>query len=197
MRIELRTGPACPTPGQHCPNPAQNPGPEGVWGIDAAIGAGGRGQPNCGSGFTLVETLVATFIAAIVLPTIYAGLAVGFSMIQIAREDQRATQVIVQRMEAIRLSPYTALQDAAAYPTNVTEYYSPGGQTNGTGGAAYKVTYTWTPVSTFGSLMPPCYRSNMVLVTVGATWRSGKVERTRSMQTYVARYGIRRYVCGN
>jgi len=31
---------------------------------------------------------------------------------------------------------------------------------------------------------------------VTATWKSGNLQRTRSMQSYVARYGIQRYVCG-
>ena len=128
------------------------------------------------------------------LPTLFAGLASGFSMVQSSREDLRATQILVQRMEAIRLSPYTALSNPAAYPTNVSEYYSPCGQTNGSGGTTYNVSYNWT---TGLSSLPPSYRSNLVLVTVTATWNSGKRQQSRSMQSYVARYGIQRYVSGN
>src|SRR5258705_159197 len=80
------------------------------------------------SAFTLIDTLVATLLAGIMLPTLYAGLASGFSMVQASRDDLRATQIILQRMEALRLSPYNAV---SAYPTNVTDYYSPCGQTNG------------------------------------------------------------------
>ncbi len=146
------------------------------------------------SAFTLIETIVATLLAAILLPTIYAGLAAGFSIVQATREDLRATQIILQRMEAIRLSPYQALQSPAAYPTNATDYYSPSGQTNGNAGTAYTVTYNWT---TGLASLPPSSRSNVVLVTVTANWNSGKVQRSRSMQSYVARYGIQRHVSGN
>jgi hypothetical protein len=125
------------------------------------------------------------------LPTLYAGLACGFSMAQASREDLRATQILVQRMEAVRLSPYNAV---SAYPTNVTDYYSPSGQTNGSGGTAYTVSYNWT---TGLSSLPPSYRSNLALVTVTATWKSGKAQQSRSMQSYVARYGIQNYVAGN
>lgn len=162
--------------------------------MGASSGSGGRGKPASGSGFTLIETIVATCIAAIVLPTIYASLATGFAMIKAAREDLRATQVILQRMEAIRLSSYKALQDPAAYPASVTEYYSESGKTNGNGGVPYTVTYTWAPGP---ASLPPSYRTNVLVVTVAASWKSGNVQRSRSMQTYVARYGIRRYVCGN
>src|SRR6266481_4769746 len=61
--------------------------------------------------FTLIETIVATFLAAIMLPAIYASTAAGFALVQVTRENLRATQIIVKQMEAIRLSPYKLLQD--------------------------------------------------------------------------------------
>ena len=146
------------------------------------------------SAFTLIETIVAIFLAAIILPTLYAGLASGFSMVQASREDLRATQIIIQRMEAVRLASYKNLQNATAWPTNATEYYSPSGQTNGNAGTAYTVTYNWTNGL---STLPPSYRSNMLLVTVTASWKSGNVHRARSMQSYVARYGVQGYVAAN
>ena len=146
------------------------------------------------NGAILMETLVAILISGIMLPALFTGLASGFSGIQGTRENLRATQIIVQRMEAVRLASYKTVQDAAAYPTNSTEYYSPSGQANGKGGTAYAITYNWTP----GPLsLPPSYRTNMLLVTVTASWKSGNVQRTHSMQSYVARYGIQRYVCGS
>jgi hypothetical protein len=111
-------------------------------------------------------------------------------MMQVTRENLRATQIVVQRMEAIRLASYTALASPASYPTNYTDYYAPGGA-NGTAGTPYTITYTWKPAP---SALPPTWRSNIALVTVAASWTSGNVQRTRSMQTYVARYGIQRYV---
>ncbi len=164
---------------------------------DSVRGTGIHFRPAAGrqraSGTTLVETLVATFIAALVLPALYAGLATGFSVVQAAREDLRATQVIVQRMEAVRLSSYKTLKDPTAYPTNCVEYYSESGKTNGTAGAAYTVSYNWTvPPNLY-----PAYRTNVLLVTVTAAWTSGNVQHSRSMQTYVARYGIQRYVAGS
>ena len=138
------------------------------------------------SAFTLIETIVATFLAAIMLPAIYANTAAGFALVQVTRENLRATQIIVKQMEAIRLSPYKLLQDPASYPTNFTDYYCTNGKTNG---AAYAVTYKCQPGPT---TLPPSYQNNIQLVTVTAAWSSGKVQRTRSMQTYVARYGIQR-----
>jgi hypothetical protein len=132
-------------------------------------------------------------IAAIILPTLFAGLGYCFSLVQASRENLRATQILVQRMEAVRLSAYNTLSNPTAYPTNVAEYYSPSSQTNNRG-TAYTVTYKCEPAP---STLPPSYRSNMVMVTVTAAWKSGKTQQTRSMQSYVARYGIQHYVSGN
>ena len=142
------------------------------------------------SAFTLIETVVAVLAAAIMLPTLYAGFASGFSFVQLTRDNLRATQVIVQRMEAIRLAPWQNLQNPAYFPTNSTEYYNPSGQAKGTG---YTITYNWAPAP---SSLPPSYRSNMCLVTVTAAWKAGNVQHSRSMQSYVARYGIQGYVAG-
>jgi type II secretory pathway pseudopilin PulG len=170
-------------------NPDPDPAP-------AATGTGGL-RPRLGArarralAFTLVETLVATSLAAVILPALYASIAAGFAMLQVTRENLRANQIIVQRMEAIRLAPYKTLLDPTSYPTNYTDYFYPGGTTNGTAGTAYSVTYNLALPS---SLMPPGYRTNVTLVTVAASWTSGKAVHTRSMQTYVARYGVQRYV---
>jgi len=165
-----------------------------VWRSAFSFGSSTRVRRASASGFTLTETLVAMVIAGVMLPSLFTGLASSFSTMQATRENLRATQIIVQRMEAARLAPFKTLQDPTAYPTNSTEYYSPSGQPSGKGGTAYTVTYNWAPGP---SSLPPSYRTNMMLVTVTAAWTSARVPRTRSMQSYVARYGIQRDIVGN
>ena len=143
--------------------------------------------------FTLVETIVAVMVAGIMLPTLYAGFASGFSLVQMTRENLRATQIMIQRMEAVRLASYKSIQDPAAFPTNSVEYYNPSAGTNGNAGTAYTVTYKW---ATGTNTLPTNYRSNVALVTITAAWNSGKIQHSRSMQSYVAKYGIQRYVGG-
>ncbi len=194
MRIKKRTRQSSPNPGQYCPNPGYHPGLDTGSELEATSRAGGKNKPSPKRAFTLVETIVAVLITAVVLPTLYAGLAAGFWMVKAAREDLRATQVILQRMEAIRLSPFKTLRDPTTYPPSATEYYCESGKTSGKGGVPYTITYTCAPGP---ASLPPSYRTNVVLVTVQASWKSGNVQRSRSMSTYVARYGIQRYVGGN
>ena len=145
-------------------------------------------------GFTLVETLVATVVAVTILSAHYLSFAAGLAIVTVTREDLRAYQILLKRMEAIRVSGYSQLTDPAKYPPSVTEYYCEKYKTNGNAGVAYTVTYQAAPGP---GTLPPAYRTNMLEVTVGVSWESGKLTRNRSMRTYVARNGIQRYVSGN
>jgi prepilin-type N-terminal cleavage/methylation domain-containing protein len=146
------------------------------------------------SGFTLVETMVATFVVGIVLVALYGAFANGFSMIKVSREDVRATQILLQQMEAIRLSAYGKLTDPASYPTNTTVYFDEKDKASGKGGTAYTVTFN---AQHMPSPKPQSqFYTNMMEVTVSASWMSGNVQRSRSMQTYVAQQGIQQFVCG-
>jgi len=153
-----------------------------------------KSDRNSISGFTLAETLVAVFVSGFMLTALYACLASGFSIVTVTREDLRATQIILQRMEAMRVSDYTQLTNSAKYPTNTTVYFDEENQASGKGGTAYTVTFNARPLP---SPKPQSqFYTNMLEVTVEARWMSGKVQRSRSMQTYVARQGIQQYVSG-
>ena len=55
------------------------------------------------SAFTLVEVIVGVGVMGIMMVSLYAGFAFGFNQIRLARENVRATQVLEERMEVIRL----------------------------------------------------------------------------------------------
>src|SRR3954468_16463899 len=93
-----------PRPGQCCLDTCRNPAQGSLCNAAVKFGSAVRARRASVSAFTLIETVVATMLAGIMLPTLYAGLASGFSIVQAARENLRATQILVQRMEAVRLS---------------------------------------------------------------------------------------------
>jgi type II secretory pathway pseudopilin PulG len=146
-------------------------------------------------GFTLVETMVATMVAAIMLSTHYLAFASGFALLTVTREDLRASQIMLQRMEAIRVSGYSQLTNSTKFPPTVTEYYSEKDKASGNGGVPYTVSYQ-AAAATVNNLQL-YYNTNMMEVTVGVSWKSGTSTRSRSMKSYVARYGIQSYVSGN
>src|SRR5262249_49140410 len=149
-----------------------------IWRSAFSFGSSTRVRRASASGFTLAETVVAVLISGVMLPPLFTGLGFAFSGVQEMRDGLPAPPIFLQRMESIRLASFNALQNPAAYPVTSTEYYSPSGKASGNGGTVYTLTYNWA--SGLSSL-PPSYRSNMMVVTVTAAWKSGSVPRTRSM----------------
>ena len=147
--------------------------------------------------YTLAEVMIAVMIVAIVGVSLYAGFTAGFSVVRLAREDLRATQIMLQRMETVRLYNWTQVTNTTSYlKTTFQEVYDPLGQTNQTSGAVY---VGRVDLSIPGTL-PAAYQSNMRAVTVSIYWTnyngSKKIVRSRQAQTYVARYGIQNYIYG-
>src|SRR6266403_458743 len=94
---------------------------------------------NCdsSSGFTFAETMVAILTGTIMLTALYASFAFGYGAVKLAREDLRATQILLQQMETLRLTSFSAIQ-----PGTSTNYFDPTGMTNGCAGAVYTITIT-------------------------------------------------------
>src|SRR5262245_55905826 len=133
--------------------------------------------------YTLTEVLIAVILIAILFASLYRGVAFCFSVTRAERENLRATQVILRRMEGIRLFNWNQLSNTALNPKNFYEDYLPG--------AVGTVTYTGQVDVATVTLDPPAtYSTNMKKVTVTISWSSGgAVVHTRSASTYVSRDG--------
>jgi type II secretory pathway pseudopilin PulG len=149
--------------------------------------------------FSFIEVLIAIGVSAIIFAALYRGISTTFSLLQNVRENLRATQIMLSRLEGLRLCAWSndQLFNTNIVPATFTETFYPlglaGGSNNGT---VYAGTMT---VERNPSLSPnPSYRTNMARVTVTVTWTNGydgKVNvHTRSMSTFVAKYGIQNYV---
>jgi hypothetical protein len=159
-----------------------------------------RHERQAQTAYSLAEVVVAMLVMALLFVSLYAGFSSGFAVVQLTREDLRATQIMVKRMENIRL--YTWKQVLSTNPIFIPRafmtYYDPDGQATNSGGTLYSGTYTAvTPPAS--SMLPDAYRNNMLMLTVTVYWtnllgRSNKVVRSRQMQTYVAKYGMQSYI---
>src|SRR5262245_46966570 len=142
--------------------------------------------------FTMAEVLVALLVVSIVVVSLYTGVSSGFGLVKLSREDLRATQIMLQRLEALRLYTWSQLTNSSYFSTNTfTSFYDPAGQASGSGGAVYTVSTvvtTNTPSAT--------YSPDMRRITVQVSWLSGQVDRRREMSTYAARYGMQNYIFG-
>src|SRR5579862_3315196 len=89
------------------------------------------------SGYTLVEVVISVFLLATMAVSLFSALSYGFSNVQADREDLRATQILLQRTEAIRLCTWNQLQNMTFETT-----YDPSGASNGNAGTVYYGTIT-------------------------------------------------------
>jgi hypothetical protein len=156
-----------------------------------ALDKRGRFVPGA---FTLVEVLVAVVIIGTLFVTLFLGISFCFSVTKFERENLRATQIILQRMEGIRLFNWNQLTDTNYNPTAFEERYFPGSGAVAANGIKYTGSVMIAPLI----LDPPAsYSGNMKKITVTVQWASGNVVRSRSGVTYVARDGIQNYIYGN
>ncbi len=140
--------------------------------------------------FTLAEAMISMLIGSVMLTALYSSFTFGFAAVKLAREDLRATQILLQRMETVRLTSFSAIQNGT-----MTEYFDPNGITNGRSGAVYAIKITTnTPTASDMPVQPVYYMKKMLKVTATATWTNGNQLRTRSLQTYASQGGIQSYI---
>jgi prepilin-type N-terminal cleavage/methylation domain-containing protein len=144
------------------------------------------------AGFTLVEVLMASGVVLVLFVSLYLGISMGFAITRSARENLRATQVMLERMEGIRLFNWEQLVNTNMNPPTFTTYFAPSSLEKG---IVYSGRVT---VTTNVILNPPAsYSTDMRMVTVEVRWTSGNVVRTRDMSTFVSKNGVQNYVFSN
>jgi prepilin-type N-terminal cleavage/methylation domain-containing protein len=145
------------------------------------------------SAFTLAEVMVAVCILGISSIALYGGLATGFMLVDSTRSELRATQILTQKSEAIRLCSWSSLGN---FPVSFAESYDP---TSSNGGTLYVGTISTNAAS---SVIPAsaAYRANMCVATITLYWKNyngtRRVIHSRTNQTLIARYGIQNYIWG-
>lgn len=142
--------------------------------------------------FTLVEVVISMCIIAIGAAGLMGSFRYAFFAMRLARENQRATQIVLERAEAIRCFNWDKLIAGTNVPPSFSEYYDPT-VTNGAKGTVYNGFVSITPfVPQSGPT--PSYAGNMRVLTIGVTWKTGPITRGRTNITYVSKGGIQNYV---
>ena len=134
------------------------------------------------SGFTLIENIVAIGIVGFLFSAIYAAMAMNMSLIQMCRNNETATQILAEKLDAIRLYSWEQINSNSFIPRTFTVGIDP----SNTNSAAYytgKLAIAEAPIS-------ESYKTNLMLVTVELKWSSGRRLQTRSMSSYVAKDGL-------
>jgi type II secretory pathway pseudopilin PulG len=148
--------------------------------------------------WSLAEVMISVVIIAIVFVSLFVAFGYGFATIRTTREDLRATQILTQKIEGIRLCTWAQLSQI---PTSFTDTYATLNGTNAStliySGTITRGTNTSLPNGANG------YQSQVQLITVTVTWKtqgvganSPAMTHSRSMQTQSAMYGMQNYLYG-
>ena len=137
--------------------------------------------------FTFLEAVVSLAAVGVVVLAMYAGLSSVFTMIRMARENQRATQIMVEKMETVRLYNWDQINSNGFIPRSFQAYYYSANGTNT--GTVYDGTITIT-----NAPLDTAYSNTLRLVIVDINWMSAQTPRSRQIRSYVSQYGLQNYV---
>lgn len=138
--------------------------------------------------FTLVEVMFASGIFAIACLAGYSGIIQGFRIIQNTREDLRATQILQNKTEVVRLYTWDQLTNGGFVPLTFTNSFNPAGP-NGSKGATYYGTVTFASAPFTES-----YAADLEMVTFRVNWTNFNVSHQRQFSTLVSHYGLQNYI---
>jgi hypothetical protein len=141
------------------------------------------------AGHSLPEAIIAVSLVGMMLVSLYAGFSSGFTLVRSARENLRATEILTQRTEMLRLCNWSQLHDKKYLRSTFTERYDPAGSNNERGTVYWGTVELSTPED-----FPAAYRDRMRLVTISLTWTNLNAQKPivsqRQIQTCVSRHGL-------
>jgi len=140
-------------------------------------------------GFSLVEATVGLGTVTTVIVALYGALGGAISGVKFARENLRATQILVEKMEGIRLYSWDQVEAPGFIPDKFEVPFDPQGVRSGTPGTSYYGTITFEDGPT-----DVTYGTDLKKVTVTLDWKTGGVSRHREFSSYITRNGLQSYI---
>jgi len=167
-------------------------GPCGKSGLHMKSKAMLRGQSQLQrrrlAGFSLFEATMAMAVVGICSLALFSGFTGGFFNMQMARENLRATQIMLEKTETLRLYSWDQINSNGFVLPNFTQKYDPNAPA-GSQGLTYSGTVDISPAP-----LATSYSNNVKLVTVTLNWKTGGINRTRQFTTYIAQNGLQNYI---
>ena len=115
----------------------------------------------------------------------------GYALTNTTRQEERATQIIAEKMEVVRLLNWNQVTNSAGYiPATFTDTYYAGNPTNTPSGP---VIYSGT-VTVTSATASETYSNDLRLIQIAVTWKTGLITHRRQMNTMVSPYGLQKYI---
>lgn len=163
--------------------------------------------------FTLVEVMVSIAVIGISVGALLTGVSASVLNMQLSRENLRATQIMLERTETLRLLTWDQLNNFNFYTngstqvhylydgagrqyicSHFTQKYDPNSAS--AQGLTYNGKIRFYDPRVY-SITPAYASDSMKAVWIELTWNTGKIMRSRSLTTLVARNGLQTYVYGD
>ena len=142
-------------------------------------------------GITLIESLIGIGLLGMVVISTCAGLSLLFSTLKYSRENLRATQILIEKMEICRLYTWEQITDPTFFPKKFKDYLDPLGPTDGTDN---NIEFSGT-MSVKKGPDDTDYADDMKTIVIEIEWGGkGKHARRREFVTYVTRNGLQSYL---
>ena len=139
---------------------------------------------------TLVDVVMAIALLGVMAGGVFGSFRYGFFTLQRLRENQRATQILLEKVETLRLYSWDQVNTHGFIPSTLpSEVYDPTAPVGQQG-----VTYTGTVAGPANVPFSSSYSTNMRQLTITLTWTSRNIPHTRTITTYIAKDGIQNYV---
>ena len=135
--------------------------------------------------FTLMEALFGVAVVGIVFVALYTGIANGFQTLATSQQDLRATQIMVDKFEGLRLYSWDQLTKSGFIPDAFVARFAPGSNNPG---LVYTGTVQIAPVTGHP------YAADLRAVTITLSWTTHGRQRTQTLTSYIARYGLQNYI---
>jgi len=137
--------------------------------------------------FSLIEATVGMAVMGTVLGAMLSGITTGTFTMRMARENLRATQIMLEKVETIRLYSWDQINTPNFIPPTFQATYDPQGTPN--------VGLTYTGTMTIASApIGSSYSNDMKMVTVHLSWQTSGLQRDREFSSYISRNGLQDYI---
>jgi prepilin-type N-terminal cleavage/methylation domain-containing protein len=146
-----------------------------------------RPAPKRNSGFTLIEVALASTILLVGFIGMIEALAIGSEMLDTARKQTIAAQIMQAEVEYLRLQSWSAIQGLNSRSPDFLSNYPDFQQTSLSGLASL----AGTSFKFSRQMVNPDPHTNLRQVTMTVSWTSvtGK-PHSRSSNIYIGRYGL-------
>lgn len=142
-------------------------------------------------GFTFIEAILSLAIFGIAFGGVLTGLNWNVSSVKFARETVRATQIMEEKVDTIRLYSWDQITTPGFITNQFYAPFSPASLLSGSN--ALGVTYTGF-ITIGNSPLTESYKTNIRQISIDLYWPSSAAVRHAQMTTFVSKYGLQGYI---